>query len=194
MGPPTPRSSRRASSIWTPSSFSARSPARTRLSGPAATRRARRIVAASSWSGAIVAPPPHGARMTKPPIEPSARIDAAGRVGCREGSEEVRPVLAGRIAIQRGHRVEVVRRNARIRGSAHASAEPRRLEDPVLGLDLEADPLGTSAGRHRSRPAPGSGSLPRRPRRSSPGSAPSRAPADAASGSTQIVPIQPTGR
>ena len=98
---------------------------------------------ASSRSGAIVAPPPHGARTTNPPSDPSAPLEA--RASCPVAAKARRrcaPVLAGRARVERGHRpprsLGAERADPRIR---RAAAEAGRLQDPVRRLDLEPEPL-----------------------------------------------------
>ena len=135
------RSSRVASRRSRPASFSASRPARTLLvraagDAPGVEDRHRR-----PRSGAIVAPPPHGARTTNPPSVPSSRSSDARRVRGGEGAQQVRPVLAGGGGVQGRHRAQVAGRNGRTRGSVARAVEARRLQDPVPGLDLEPEPL-----------------------------------------------------
>ena len=107
-----------------PASLSARTPARTCLSRPVAARRAWRIAMASSASGAMVAPPPHGARTTNPPSDPCPR--SSTRAASAEANAPSRcarssPVAAASRAVM-GPRS--AGRKARIRGSAGSPSSP----------------------------------------------------------------------
>ena len=117
----------------------------------------------------MVAPPPHGARMTKPERLVPSRRDDPGRVRGGERGQQVAAVLAGRRAIERRHRVEVVGperpHDGLARMSGAAVGEARCLHRPVPGLHGEAEPfverLAGVRGHEDQRPASGSLRLPR---------------------------------
>ena len=163
-------------------------------SGPGATRRAWRIASASSRSGAIVAPPPHGARTTNPPSEPSSRDeDPSACPGARtRGSRCARssPVAARSSAVDRRQVRGFERPDPRIGRSRRRARAPR-------GSGTRSGPRSraarTAAGPHPvatrtsvRQPAASAASIvawvSARPR-----------PCRRHAGSTQIVPIQATG-
>ena len=110
----------------------------------------------------MVAPPPHGARMTKPSASSCSRRDDPGRVRGGECGQQVAAVLAGRFAVERRHRVEVVRLERANDGLARVDGgrrEARCLHRPVPGLHGEAEPfverLARVRGHEDQRSAPG---------------------------------------
>ncbi len=132
-----------------------------------------RIAMASSMSGAMVAPPPHGARTTNPPSDPSARSRHRVVSGPANAVSTPLSILPGRAPIQRrdGRKIVVaVRADSRIR----CADEAGRVQDPVGRLHLEADLLvqpPAGIGRDQQQ---GPGARPPRRHRSSPASTPCR--------------------
>ena len=99
------------------------------------------IRSAASGVRATVAPPPHGARMTNASSASPLASDP-GRLGRREPGDGVAAILAGALAIERDHARQVAgARRIERRRAASTGGEADRLEDPVLGLDLEPHPL-----------------------------------------------------
>ena len=148
-------------------------PARILCSGPRPTRRACRIASASSRRGAIVAPPPHGARTTKPP---TARRRPRGRSPSRARRRRPADAPGPRRSRRRRGRPSRPGRPPGTAGSA--GRRPRRRGPAPRGSDTRSGPRSRAArraaGRRRWRPGRASGSRPPRRRRSWPGSAPSR--------------------
>ncbi len=96
---------------------------------------------------AIVAPPPHGGRMRKPRTRVVVRPgDDAGRRRRSECRQQVRAVLAGRRAIERDHRLEVVRAEGPDR-VARRSTAPRPGASSVWYRVWTAKPRRSYSGR-----------------------------------------------
>ena len=197
-----PRSSRRPSGARSAASFDSRIPQRTRRSaGVARRRRASRIARASSGSAAIVAPPPHGARID----EPAGRVvgdRTTTRVvaGAAKAASRWRAILAGRGPVEGGQRREVLWRGTRGRApmpvASARSVAPARHRAP-RGSRYHvwtSNPSRSYSGRPASvatstsvrQPAASAASIV-----ASVSARPRPLPRWAAA--TQIVPIQPTG-
>ena len=149
-----------ASSAARPAALSSTRPTRTRPDGPAVRRRASRIRMASSGLVAIVAPPPHGARMTNARTSPSSARTlvvpgaAKRRIACARSSPVAvasRPIIASRSPGLEGSDRRVRRLRAR-------SLEARRFEDAVPRLEGEAHALVERQALRRWRRGGGSGS------------------------------------
>ena len=96
------------------------------LPGRARRRRASTIVSASSSPGATVAPPPHGARTTNPREVTVARLQhARARQASPDPSRTSRRSSPVAVAVEVGHRVEIVGRNGADRGAVESGRRRR---------------------------------------------------------------------